>query len=206
MSSTDLPLTEKGIRQSKLTKKHLNSIISPYTFHQVFSSPLLRAKQTAEIICDNNTFIEECYDLREMDLGRLEGLTWEERAAQYPEIDIDSKLSCSVLPCGESFYDIQLRCRNFLSRLDLCNSHNVLIVSHGITIRVLINCLLDKEDHCVNYINWADNTAISEIDISPSYNRVLKCLSYRDHLTASGLGTVDYEKWGLFALKDYRAV
>ena len=206
MSSTDLPLTEKGLRQAEAAKSYLGNILSPFVFHQVFSSPLLRAKQTAEIISDNRTIIEECRDLREMDLGLLEGLTWEERAAQYPEIDIDHKLSESTLPGGESFRDMQVRCKNFLSSLDFNAARNVLIVSHGITIRVLINCLLGKDDRCVNHINWADNTAISEIEVSPSQGSALKQLGYRTHLTDLGLGTVDYEKWGLFSPKDYHSV
>jgi len=206
MSSADLPLTEKGIRQSEATRKYLEDNIAPYVFHKIYSSPLLRAKQTAEIICRGHGDIKVSAELREMDLGLLEGLSWNKRATRYPHIDIDNNLSHVEFPCGESFYDIQSRCNYFINSLELSSNYNVLIVSHGITIRILVNCLLEKEDYCVNYINWTDNTAITEINILTPYTREIVHLGYREHLLKLGLGTTDYEKWGMFSLKDYNMI
>ena len=206
MSATDLPLTEKGIKQSEAAKEYLSELGLNY-FHHVFSSHLIRAKQTAAIICGNEKRIIECPDLREMDIGKLEGLTWIERDTLYPEIDIENALSSAILPEGETFDNIHFRCNYFIknsfNRVKI--NENVLIVSHGITIRVLINCLLNKADKCVNYINWADNTAISEIELLPDNNSLIR-LNDMSHLIYSGLKTENYESWGLFSTTDYVAV
>lgn len=43
---TDIPLNEEGIKQAKLLREKLKDI----TFDAIFCSPLIRAKQTCEII------------------------------------------------------------------------------------------------------------------------------------------------------------
>ena len=203
MSATDLPLTEKGIKQSEAAKRYLSELYLNY-FHYVFSSPLIRAKQTAAIICGHENRIIESVDLREMDIGKLEGLTWIERDTLYPKIDIASDLSSAILPEGETFDDIRYRCNYFIKNNlnQVKTDENVLIVSHGITIRVLINCLLNKADKYVNYINWCDNTAISEIELLPDSSSLVR-LNDMSHLIYSGLKTENYESWGLFSTKDY---
>ena len=206
ISVTDFPLTERGIRQAIAAQAYLKEIIYPDIIHKVFSSPLIRAKQTAAIICGSDMNIVENDDLREMNLGRLEGMTWDARSANYPEINIENTLSDAVLPDGEKYFDIRMRCANFiqnsLSREEMCK--NILIVSHGITIRVLVNVLLNKADYCVNYINWPDNTAITEIEW-PAYNnpKTIRRLNDRKHLTDAGLESEDFQTWGAFASADY---
>jgi len=209
ISATDLPLTEKGMEQAKAAQAYLLKILYPGAINIAFTSPLKRACQTASIICGSDIKIIQSEDLREMDLGRLEGLTWEERDASYPEINIENDLSDANLPDGEKYSDIRLRCANFirsnLARADM--NKNILIMSHGITIRVLVNVLLDKADKCVNYINWPDNTGISEIEW-PALNirKTIRRLNDRKHLVDASLETADYKTWGAFAAVDYRSI
>ena len=56
-SATDLPLTENGRHQAALLGQHLRTVLHAKghssladTYTHVFSSPLLRAKQTCEIV------------------------------------------------------------------------------------------------------------------------------------------------------------
>ncbi len=63
----DIPLNKTGIEQAKRTREKLRGI----KFDKVFSSPLKRAFETAQIICDNpiikdDRIIERCN-------GELEG-------------------------------------------------------------------------------------------------------------------------------------
>jgi len=204
MSTTDLPLTDKGIKQAEAAKTYVQKIMRSNTFHHIFSSPLIRAKQTAEIISGNEKSIDICADLCEMNLGKLEGLTWEERSALYPDLNLENLLSKAVLPEGEAFEDLFLRCNRFIQnniKLRLLNE-NILIASHGITIRVLINCLLGKPKHCVNFLNWSDNTAITEIEWQV-HSKTLVRLNDRAHLVDSYLGTQSYEIWGCFSPYEY---
>ena len=206
MSTTDLPLTEKGIKQAETAKIYIQKILCSSSFNQVFSSPLLRAKQTAAIICGNEKSINISDGLSEMNLGKLEGLTWEERIALYPEINLENSLSKAMLPEGETFEDVFLRCKRFIQNNIKRKSlnENILIVSHGITIRIFINCLLGKPKHCVNFLNWSDNTAISEIDWQlHSNSKTLIRLNDRTHLMNPYLGTLSYETWGSFSTYEY---
>ena len=206
ISTTDLPLTEKGIKQAQAAQDYLEKLIYPDAYHKVFSSPLMRAKQTAAIICGPNMKISEINELREMNLGLLEGLTWDERNINYPGINIENALSGAVMPDGEKYQDVKLRCADFIQSnlVKKYKGKNILIVSHGITIRVLINVLLNKADYCVNYINWPDNTAITETEWSSRSNTwTLRRLNDRRHLKDANLESSDFETWGAFATADY---
>ena len=212
VSTTDLPLTERGIKQAEAVRKYLERIVNG-DFHHIYTSPLIRAKQTMEIICGNNinhqNVIDICGELVEMNLGKMEGLTWGESAELYPDIDTAGGLSNAHMPDGERFEDVVERCDHFIQYklLPLNSMGNVLIVSHGITIRVLINCLLGKAGFNVNYINWPDNTAISQIDVHPETGaKTLIRLNDRVHLAESDLGAVKYDEWGIFAKEEYKGI
>jgi len=63
---------------------------------------------------------------------------------------------------------------------------------------------LEKADHCVNSLNWCDNTAVSELEWTPDgiCGRLVR-LNDGKHLADTGLATEEYEEWGLFAPDDY---
>lgn len=66
----DLVLTSRGIQQAKLLSKNLNKI----SFSAVFSSDLIRAKETAEILAlERKIAVETSKLLRERSFGELEG-------------------------------------------------------------------------------------------------------------------------------------
>lgn len=100
-----------------------------------------------------------------MDLGLPEGLPWEERRQKYSEKDLDEKLSYLQTPDGESFLDVKKRCQIFMENhlTGQEATQNIIIVSHGITIRVLTNLLLNRPDEDVNYLNWMENTSLTEL-------------------------------------------
>jgi len=71
MGKIDEPLNEKGIEQAHLTKESLKDL----EINLIICSPLLRARQTAEII-NEVLNIEIIYDNRllERDYGEFEGM------------------------------------------------------------------------------------------------------------------------------------
>ena len=88
-----------------------------------------------------------------MNLGLLEGMSWEERKRKYPEVDLDKKLSLLQAPGGEAYQDVKNRCKMFvemyLEKED--DEKSIIIVSHGITLRVLTNVLLKRPDEDINF-------------------------------------------------------
>lgn len=68
--SADIPLNDKGLEQAGITKSNLKDI----SIDIIFCSPLIRAKQTAEVI-NSDRNLEIIYDnrLRERDYGEFEG-------------------------------------------------------------------------------------------------------------------------------------
>ena len=82
--SSDRELSEAGIRQAEQICRRC---LSNENIHAIYSSRLERARQTAELISrphDLPVLIEE--DLRELDHGELEGLTFNEIKEKFRRI------------------------------------------------------------------------------------------------------------------------
>ncbi|MGM5488848.1 MAG: histidine phosphatase family protein [Nanobdellota archaeon] len=130
----DTELTELGIQQAKNIAKRLKD----HSFTKVFSSDLKRANRTAQEIARH---VEIIYDerLRECHYGDFAG--------QYgKEVDWESLPGAFVEqtpPNGESLQDLVKRVKHFLDELE--GEGNVLIVSHGGTIRALLHVLLSRD-------------------------------------------------------------
>lgn len=198
ISVTDMELTPRGMAQAQRARQHINQ-----NFDFVFTSPLLRARQTAEILAGQAKIVI-CDELKEMNLGVLEGLTWEEVAQNFPQIDTGRALSTISIPMGESYDCVQSRCQSFIanSLSGLPEDACVLIVTHGITKRILVNSLLNKLPECVDHLNWCDNTSYSIIEISPENVRLLH-LNERQHLAEYDLGAENFHVWSQISDKDY---
>ncbi|MCM1045970.1 MAG: histidine phosphatase family protein [Candidatus Gastranaerophilales bacterium] len=207
ISTTDFELTEKGIAQSQRIGQKICSEIREKPI-SAYCSSLARARQTLmEILCcigKENAEITETDLLKEMDLGLLEGMTWEERRQRYPEVDLDKKLSLLQAPCGESYQDVKNRCKMFAENYleKEANEKNIIIVSHGITLRILTNFLLKRPDEDINFLNWMENTALTELVLEKE-SRTYQLVRLNDYSHLRELQTAGYEEWGLFATRGY---
>jgi len=79
---SDVPLNATGLEQAQKIANRLRL----QHFDAIFTSPLKRAKQTAELIAQFHSgtpFYSEP-NLREVSFGTAEGLTWKEIAMKYP--------------------------------------------------------------------------------------------------------------------------
>lgn len=80
---TDYPLTEKGREQARSAAEKLRDV----PFARCCASDLSRAWETAKICLEGRDIVPEpCPALREQDVGEMEGLTWEEMEARYPDL------------------------------------------------------------------------------------------------------------------------
>lgn len=119
----DSPLTERGCEQARAARSAFED--RGVTFDHVYSSPLGRARCTAELIVGEARSIELVDELREWHLGSLEGTSNREMPAQpwddYP-----------VAFGGESEGELRARMVAALSRIMARPQHDrVLAVSHG---------------------------------------------------------------------------
>ena len=79
---------------------------------------------------------------------------------------------------------------------------SIIIVSHGITLRILTNTLLKRPDKDINFLNWMENTALTEL-FWDKESHTYQLVRLNDYSHLGELKTIGYEKWGLFAEHDY---
>ncbi len=133
---TDIPMNETGIEQVKLAA----SAIKGEDWDAILTSPLTRAKQTAEIIASQNGFSEiiEQELLIERSFGEAEGLSHEQWRAKYSNLD--------EIPGGESRTQLIERSNFLLETISKeLAGKRVLAISHGALIRALLSIASNNE-------------------------------------------------------------
>lgn len=79
---TDIPLNETGLVQAKCLAEGMK----PVTLCAIYSSPLLRARQTAEYLAEaKGLSVRLLPELCEVDFGLWEGKSWTEIEETFPE-------------------------------------------------------------------------------------------------------------------------
>lgn len=137
IGSTDLPVSLSGYPQLEATRIRLQEA----DITAVFCSPMLRCRQTAEILQLRPAVIENT-DLREIDFGFWEGKTFAEIVKGWPD-DVREWSTWSEqfsFPGGENTGRFIERIHAVKKRIDSCTDERILIISHGGVIRSLI-CL-----------------------------------------------------------------
>lgn len=145
-ASTDLPLNDLGKRQAQA----LHESFDINKIDRVYSSPMKRALQTAEIINNNHCKIQIDGRLQEIDYGDWDGLPADEVHAKYPQaFDNQGYLrdNYSDFCNGESYQHLAQRLQAFWQDLVTDNHDNaVLLVCHGTVSRSLIQTVLGISD------------------------------------------------------------
>lgn len=152
---TDIPLNQKGINQAKECGGFLKSA----TWDVVVTSPLARAKQTAEIV---SSFIDkpliEMAEFIERDYGDAEGMTVEERMTTFPNKNY---------PNQEDKLSLTKRIMKGLEQIRLnWEGKSVIVVAHGAVINTILAELSNGEigsekirlrNACLNNIEHVDD-------------------------------------------------
>jgi broad specificity phosphatase PhoE len=129
----DSSLTTKGLKQAKQAAKQLKKI----KFHAIFSSDLLRAKRTAEIIAlEHQLIVKTKKALRERFLGKFEGKkvieyqkTIKQTLKKLGQVNFDS--------LGIESPDAMIaRFFGFIRQIAIAHPRkNILIITHAAVIR-----------------------------------------------------------------------
>lgn len=136
--SSDPPLTAKGRAQAAEAAEQLASV----PVSTCFSSLLIRADETARIICSKRRIpIIPSPLLKEIDFGRWEGLTYPQIVSGWPDVAQSwlNDPSEVTVPDGEPFAGLRSRVKRFLQELpaEVLGDGAVLIVAHGGSIAAL---------------------------------------------------------------------
>lgn len=140
LCNVNVELSSKGIRQAELLAQRLQN----YSFEKIYSSDLLRAVQTAEIINTKHLKHQIYSELQEMDFGLLTGNTDEENNIRFKDFLAKRKelLEDLAFPGGECGRDVFLRAMPILDEIVSQEIEGAVIVTHGGTIRCLLAGIL----------------------------------------------------------------
>lgn len=130
--TTDVSLNDTGREQARRAAQRL----AGENIEAIFSSPLTRARETAEILAKGIGIDEIITDerLRERHMGEAEGLSYSETEKKYTDFRHYTGKSAN----NESFQEAEERVWECVSDHLKKHSHrNVLIVSHGGALRAL---------------------------------------------------------------------
>ncbi len=134
-----VPLTALGRQQAQLARKSLEGV----AFDRVYCSDLRRAKETAAIALPGSEPIYTAA-LREICVGKLDGLTFAECEKRYGQdyLDAERRQDFSAFG-GETGEKMRRRIHGFLSELEkLPHVERVAIIGHEGTVRETLNYVL----------------------------------------------------------------
>lgn len=137
----DVDLNETGIREAELLAKHLSYMATA----AVYSSPLKRALQTAEMIARHHDVkVEVSPQLIDLDYGEWQGLSHETVRDRYGQLYHEWLNSPQLvkMPAGESLDDVRRRAISLVEDITAKAEGAVVLVSHRVVHKVLICALL----------------------------------------------------------------
>jgi 2,3-bisphosphoglycerate-dependent phosphoglycerate mutase len=172
----------QGYEQTSLNELGMEQAIAlaNYLRHRpiaaIYSSDLLRALQTATAVGEAVGVEPESYsDWREHHLGIFQGLTRDEIQTKYPTEwgRLRTEYWEYIIPNGESRADTQRRAyRAWEMCLEDAKGSEIMIVSHGGTIKMLLMKLFGEEPRVVDA--YLPNTSITTIERSEQGWRLLE--------------------------------
>lgn len=145
--NSNIKLSPEGIRQAKLLADY-----SPFIqVNAIYSSDLIRAVDTAKILAAKfHLKVQTMPELREANFGYWEGKVIGDLVKIYPE-DFGKFFTdpekCHP-PQGETFLQCQARVVNAINKIiETHDNQNVVVITHGAAIRLLLCAALDIPIH-----------------------------------------------------------
>lgn len=152
---TDVPLSREGIDSAKEVADKLAS----FNFDKIYTSPLIRNKETVSLVVKKNAPIAVDKALDERNYGKLQGLNKDEVKKQYGEeqVRLWRRSWDQAPPEGESLEDVYGRAVSFFKEYiekDLKDGKDILVVASHNSLRAL-----------VKYIENIPNDKIIDLEI-----------------------------------------
>jgi 2,3-bisphosphoglycerate-dependent phosphoglycerate mutase len=164
------PLTEKGVQQAHALADSLSGL----RVEQIYSSPVLRAVQTSQILAESlQAPLQITEALREWSVGIYEGTTdphgWELHLQVQEDWFFHQKLD-SKMPEGESFLEIRGRFCPFIDELVRNNQdpdRNIILVGHGGLYLAMLPAIFRNVDYAFARKYGFANTAYAIAETRP---------------------------------------
>lgn len=137
----DSALTSDGIEQVKKNAKLLKILIDNPKEWEFISSPLGRAQQSTDIVCEvigyDRNKVKMDDRLKEVSVDKWAGLTTKEIEKSWPELmeNTNNYNWYFNSPSGESYNSVVERVSEWLHSIQ--NKEKVIVMSHGLTGRII---------------------------------------------------------------------
>lgn len=179
--SKDISLCEDGISQAKYLAERLDG-----NFDYLYTSPLTRAKKTAQIICKKSKIDPIIFDdMREINYGEWEGLTTKEIKASFSQefkLWKTDKITAPICGGDVSLKNASIRGKN--SVLKIVQAHQgkkIVIVAHGGIIKAAIIGLFNFDMTMYHKI-YIGNTSITKLIFNDKLEPIIEVLNDTSHL------------------------
>lgn len=176
---TDIELSERGVWQAG----QLRDRLAAEKIDAVYSSTLLRARETAEIIASRHKLKPvHLKEFCECSFGYAEGLTFKEISQKFPALAVELAEGKAVsFPGGESLEQLDQRVRVGLEKLELDKPElKIAVIAHGGPLRLLVCHLLGLG--IKHWLKWRiDLASLSIVETYPQ-GSILNLLNDVSHL------------------------
>ena len=180
-------LSDLGVRQARSLADRLCAV----PLSAVYSSPMLRALQTAIPVADARGLpVLRCHDLRELSAGELDGRSDDEAFGLLNEA-LDAWCtgddSVRIGLEGDVGVDVIQRLAGVAGEVSrLYDRQNVVLVSHGGLLQVGIPWLCSNLTPNFGHRRHIENSAIIEVEVS----RDTTCISWGDDIVSTTIPSI----------------
>jgi len=172
LCNVDVELSEEGRQQAALLAGRLTGL----TPDLIYTSALIRAKQTAEILFGAETMFIEREALNEISFGDMTGIADSKNAVLFPEYFAAKKRKEENLrlPGGECPTEVYARAVTVVEEALSYGAETVVFVTHGGVIRALTAGLLGLgAEQMLRIADGLEHTAVTEL----KYSKEAGCFS-----------------------------
>jgi len=141
----DIDLSETGRKQAGL----LATYLSTAAIEAIYSSPLKRARQTAEAIAKPHKLeVSVESDLIDLNFGKWQGLSHEEVKEKYGDLYATWLIHPEQvrMPGGETLDDVRKRVTRFRDKVIEKHRGTIVIVGHRVVNKVMLCALLGLDN------------------------------------------------------------
>lgn len=173
LCNVNVDLSKEGVLQAKLLAERISQKEIPVD--AIYSSALLRAVQTAQILAERLDLVPEAADaaVNEIEFGELTGLSDREIDARYGDfMERRRNLSADLaFPGGECGADVFARAYPFLQKVAKSGHEHALVVTHGGTIRAILAGVLHMEQRFrLALTRTLENTSVTVLEYNKERN------------------------------------
>lgn len=165
VGQSDMPLTELGEKQAELAAGYLSAV--PFT--AAYSSDLIRAYRTAEIVArPHGLRVVPEKDLRELNVGEWNNMRYADIRVKYPgQFELwCEKIHESHPPQGETVQDLDARVWKCFTRIVAENAAdaNILVGTHATPLKVILARVMGLPLERLGELDWTPNASTTIVD------------------------------------------